>query len=149
MTKAKPGRALKEVFRNLFKKPATRPYPAQKAQLQRAFRGQIKFDPTKCIGCKMCMRDCPAKAITIEPVEVEKYNFAYKSALTGQNTPVAIAQFGKRLFSCTMDVGRCIYCAQCVDTCPKKALHSSQDFELAVTDRSTLKHKYMPETEGK
>jgi len=132
---ARPARALGEVIRNLLKKPATVLYPFVKAKIQDKFRGKIIFSPDMCIGCKLCMKDCPAKAINIIQVE------------TAQPPAPAAGEAPKpapRKFRCEIDLGRCIYCAQCVDSCPKKALHSSQEFELAAIDRNSLKYDERP-----
>jgi formate hydrogenlyase subunit 6/NADH:ubiquinone oxidoreductase subunit I len=105
---------LREVLGSIFKKPATNLYPAQKMDMPEGFRGKIKFDPAKCIGCKMCMRDCPTNAITINKV-------------------------GEGKFEAVFDLSRCIYCAQCVDSCPKKALESTKEVELAQLDKNKLR----------
>lgn len=62
----------------------------------------------------MCMRDCPSNAITIRKMPDGK-------------------------FECDIDLAKCIYCAQCVDSCPKKALEATNEFELAALDRNKLK----------
>ena len=129
-----PARVFSEVIAHLFKKPATSSYPAGKAKIMPDFRGRIDFDSSKCIGCQMCVKVCPAKAIEIKlaaeqppaPAQVE-----------GQ-PPVA----AKKKFDCFMDLGRCVYCWQCAETCPKKALIMTQDFELAKIARKDLKRHY-------
>ena len=55
----RPGRMITEVLGSLFKKPATSHYPFVKVEMPEKFRGKMKFYPEKCIGCKLCMRDCP------------------------------------------------------------------------------------------
>jgi len=110
----KPGRMLAEVLRSLFKKPATVRYPAVKLEMADKFRGKLKFTPEKCIGCKLCMRDCPTNAITITKTAEGK-------------------------FEAEIDLGKCIYCAQCVDSCLKKALETTKDVELAQLNRNKLK----------
>jgi formate hydrogenlyase subunit 6/NADH:ubiquinone oxidoreductase subunit I len=109
----RPGKMIKQVLESIFKKPATTKYPFVKEALSKTFRGRINFCPEKCIGCKMCVRDCPSNAIKINKV-------------------------GDK-FECEIDLGKCIYCAQCVDSCPKKALESTGEFELASLDRAKLK----------
>lgn len=52
------------------------------------------------------MKDCPSNAIAINKV-------------------------GDKRFEAEFRLDRCIYCAQCVDTCPKKALETTPEFELA------------------
>ncbi len=105
---------IQEILRHIFKKPATILYPAEKIDMPDKFRGKLKFDPKKCIGCKLCMRDCPTNAITIRKV-------------------------AENSFEAEIDLAKCIYCAQCVDSCPKKALESTKDVELASLDETKLK----------
>jgi formate hydrogenlyase subunit 6/NADH:ubiquinone oxidoreductase subunit I len=112
-----PGQLIPEVLKSIFKPPATVKYPAEKADIPPDFRGKIIFDPKLCIGCKMCMRDCPAKAIHIEKI------------VAGT----------EKIFKATFFLDQCIYCAQCVDSCPKNALKSSPQFELAKYQRTQLK----------
>jgi formate hydrogenlyase subunit 6/NADH:ubiquinone oxidoreductase subunit I len=111
----RPGKMLREAMNHLFKKPATIKYPAESANIPDKFRGKLKFYADKCIGCKLCMKDCPSDAIHIEKV--------------GDT------------FEAVLDLDKCIYCAQCVDTCPKKALEATTKFELAQIDRKKLRVK--------
>ena len=107
---------LKQVLKSIFKKPATTRYPFYKKtdDVPDRFRGKLLFHPETCIGCLMCMRDCPANAITIRKI-------------------------ADKVFEADIDLGKCIYCAQCVDICPKKALEATKEFELAALDRDKLK----------
>jgi formate hydrogenlyase subunit 6/NADH:ubiquinone oxidoreductase subunit I len=109
----KPGAMVMEVLRNAGRKPATVLYPAVRVTMPEKFRGRLKFSPEKCIGCKLCMRDCPARAITIRKI-------------------------ADKQFEAEIDLGKCVYCAQCVETCPKKALEATGEFELAQLDRVKL-----------
>jgi len=110
----RPGKMIDFVLRSLFKKPATVNYPFEKMEMPKSFRGKLSFDAEKCIGCMLCMKDCPADAIKIIKV-------------------------GEKKFEAEIDLGKCVYCAQCVDSCPRKALQITPEFELAQIDRNKLK----------
>ena len=110
----KAGKITRQLLRSLLKKPATLNYPSERSGMPQGFRGKIKFFPEHCIGCKMCMRDCPSGAINIK-------------------------QVGEKQFEAEIDLGKCIYCGQCVDSCLKKALEYTPEFELAQLERGKLK----------
>ena len=110
----RPGRMMRQVLKSAMQKPATLNYPAEKLAVAEHLRGKLKFHAENCIGCRLCMKDCPTNAITIRKA-------------------------GEKQFEADIDLGRCIYCAQCVDSCPKDALTSTTDFELAQLDREKLK----------
>ena len=113
------GKMLREVLRTVGRKPATVRYPHVKVTMAAGFRGKLDFDPAKCIGCKLCMRDCPAAAIEIVKV-------------------------GDKKFEAHVDVAKCIACGQCVDSCPKDTLRLTGDFELAQLSRGKLRIVIQP-----
>jgi len=122
----------KRALSHLFTKPATSKYPFVKPNLPPDSRGKLVYEIKACneidfecgedfrfdikamrgSNCRVCERDCPAHAITI--VEVE-----------GKQRP-------------QIDLNRCIFCSQCVDSCPRKAITMSDFFELATTDKNAL-----------
>lgn len=130
----KPARILGEVLKQLFRKPATTGYPFVPAKPMPDFRGRIDFESAKCIGCQMCVRVCPAKAIEIK---LSAEQPAAPAPAEGQPAVPA-----KKKFDCLMHLDRCVYCWQCADTCPKSALIKTQDFELAHTSRKFLTRHY-------
>jgi formate hydrogenlyase subunit 6/NADH:ubiquinone oxidoreductase subunit I len=110
----RPGKMIRQVLQSLFQKTATTRYPFVPARMPKGFRCQLRFTPDQCIGCKACMRDCPAAAITIRKV-------------------------GEKKFEAEIDLARCLSCAQCVDSCPRAALEVTPEFELAQRDPAKLK----------
>jgi formate hydrogenlyase subunit 6/NADH:ubiquinone oxidoreductase subunit I len=112
MAKNSFDKALKRSARTIFSKPATEMYPKQKPCLEKDYRGKPIFDFSQCIGCGICSRECPAKAIEM-------------------------VQCGKKK-SPQLDLGKCVFCYHCAEVCPKKCIHNSCEYELATTDKSTL-----------
>jgi formate hydrogenlyase subunit 6/NADH:ubiquinone oxidoreductase subunit I len=111
---------LNDVFASIFKRPFTELYPYRVKAAPPRLRGKLLWDESKCDGCKLCVRDCPAKAIEVEVVDraAKKYAYHYR-------------------------VDRCIYCAQCVVSCTEGALSmSSTEYHLASTDKSTFTEVY-------
>ncbi|XHH09423.1 MAG: 4Fe-4S binding protein [Candidatus Bathyarchaeia archaeon] len=106
--------ALKAI-KHIFKKPATTKYPFVKPELCENYRGEPLFDYELCIGCSLCAKNCPSKAIDM--IEVD----------------------GKKRPQYRMD--KCIFCNTCVDVCPKKAVKRSALFEHATLDKSKLTKK--------
>ncbi len=120
---------LKQLIRQMFERPFTNKFPAKYApknlkkflekanegklkinppvEVPEGFRGKIIYEREKCIGCKTCIKVCPAKAIEFK--ENEKKIRIY--------------------------VGRCIFCSQCNDVCPTSCLHMSKEFLLASDDK--------------
>jgi Ni,Fe-hydrogenase III small subunit/NAD-dependent dihydropyrimidine dehydrogenase PreA subunit len=85
-------------------------YPAAKPPpLPDRFRGLPVLDESKCPdGCHACALACPTDAIARDDQ-------------------------GLRL-----DLGRCLFCTDCVDACPEGAIRFTQDYRLATTTRADL-----------
>ena len=84
-------------------------YPAQEPTLPDRFRGLPVIDAAKCVdGCRACAQACPTDAITLE---------------AGQPR---------------LDLGRCLFCTDCVDACPEGAIRYTQDYRLATRRREDL-----------
>jgi formate hydrogenlyase subunit 6/NADH:ubiquinone oxidoreductase subunit I len=111
---------LNDVFASLFKRPFTERYPYVVRPAPARLRGKLLWDESKCDGCNLCVRDCPAGAIKVEVIDRAAKKFAYHYR-----------------------VDRCIYCAQCVVSCKEGALSmSSTLYHLASTDKRTFTEVY-------
>lgn len=106
-----------EVLANLFRRPFTFRYPKKVLRPFHRFRGRISFYPEKCIGCKLCERYCPVKAV----------------------------KFNKK-GDINFDLGLCIYCGLCQDVCPTspKSIILVEDFEFAGKEKKSLKEIRKP-----
>ena len=107
---------LPELLRHLFRKPATVDYPFKKLEVPKDFRGTPILKPELCITCRACVRDCPAEAIDLVPLEGPE-----------------------KKFRMTIHNDRCIHCAQCVESCPTDALFMDMLFEISAFSRLDLK----------
>ena len=103
---------LRRIVSGFFTKPATTLYPFEQRAMSDNFRGQPIFDNKLCIGCGLCSKECPSKAIEMVTVHEKRY-----------------PQFR---------LDKCIFCYSCADSCPRKAIKSSVVYELATTDKTAL-----------
>ena len=117
MAKLRAVAMLPELIRNFFRKPDTVKYPFEHLTPPPEFRGKMIWIAEDCIGCQSCVRDCPTNVIDVVRAEpdVKKFNITYRMYL-------------------------CIFCGQCVDSCPVKCVHWSSDFELASDQRQTIRY---------
>lgn len=85
-------------------------YPAGEAPpLPDRFRGLPVLDESKCpAGCEACAGACPTDAI------------------------------GRDGIGLRLDLGRCIFCSECVQACPDEAIRFTQDYRLATSTREEL-----------
>lgn len=119
-------------FKHLFKKPVTLKYPFEKPTIFPRFRGihYMKTDEkgvSKCVGCYLCQRVCPAECIHIETD-------------AGPNGERLIRKF-------TIDLSRCIYCGFCEEACPKDAIHMGNRYDTVdnTRERYVVNMRYLVE----
>jgi formate hydrogenlyase subunit 6/NADH:ubiquinone oxidoreductase subunit I len=116
----KIGTMLGDVFRSFFKRPATQLYPFERNPTPERFRGKLVWDPAKCSGCQLCIKDCPSEAI--ELIVLDKVN---------------------KKFVMRYHQDRCTYCAQCVVSCRFACLEMSNElWELAAIKKEPFEVYY-------
>ncbi len=86
-------------LRNVVSRPATRRYPYEIRPRFEGARGKIEFDVQTCNYCMLCMRRCPAAAITVNREE-KTWSIEHLT---------------------------CIACNACVEVCAKKSLTMSKE----------------------
>ena len=101
---------LNAVIEAMINPPETVDYPFAVLELPEGYRGAIVFDPEKCIGCGLCVRDCPAEALKINKKSREEYTVFHYPA-------------------------RCAYCGQCEDSCRHGAISHSNKLVGSTTNK--------------
>lgn len=105
-----------ELLRSMAKRPATLRYPFEKIPPVEGLRGRPFWDLAKCIGCGLCQRDCPTKAIEM------------------------LGRGRQAEFKVYYD--RCAFCAQCAESCPVDAITMTQEYELAAFEHEQMVQEY-------
>ena len=118
-------RIFPQLFRQLFSRVFTNPFPAaympsslteafQSLPLNppvpvagKRFRGRLDYDRDKCIGCRLCVKVCPANAT--DYMEESKKIVIHND--------------------------RCCFCAQCTEICPVKCLTMSDVYMISSYNR--------------
>lgn len=92
-------------------------YPRQQPSLSARFCGKPVITDTACpAGCRLCQEACPTGALCLEPV---------LDSPGGEQNPA-------------INMGRCLFCAQCRDICPVQRIQFSQNHRLASRTRAGL-----------
>ena len=114
------GSMFGDIFKSFFKKPATEKYPFVKLDAPENLRGKLLWNPEKCAGCMLCVKDCPSGAI--ELITIDKVN---------------------KRFVMRYHMDKCTYCAQCVLNCRFDCLEmSDEQWELAATSKEPFEVYY-------
>jgi len=114
------GTMFGEIVSSLFKKPVTERYPFKRYPSPLRLRGKLVYNPEKCTGCQLCVKDCPADALEL----------------------LVVDKVAKR-FVLRYHVDRCTYCSQCVESCRFHCLDLSPDeWELAAVSKQPFTVDY-------
>lgn len=114
---------IREMLQNLFSRPFTIRYPAEKVPVPACFRGKVCIDDDRCIGCSKCALVCPAQVITMvdAPREVE---FRGKTLARKKRPQVKVF--------------KCIRCGICERHCPAGAITLKPELSVTGTDREIV-----------
>ncbi len=113
-----------------FKKPVTMQYPEEKWVMPERYRGVVsliideKTGKHRCIACLSCVRICPNHSLSIEcKVSEQKKRYPAKF---------------------TLELGKCMFCGLCVESCPTAALEMNKEYEIAAYTREGLIRSLLP-----
>lgn len=114
------GSMLGDVVKSFFQKPVTEKYPFVRKEAPENLRGKLIWNPEKCIGCMLCVKDCPSNALDL--IVLDKVN---------------------KRFVMKYNIDRCAYCAQCVVNCRFGCLSmSDEQWELASNKKESFEVYY-------
>jgi NADH-quinone oxidoreductase subunit I len=118
-------------LKEFFTPKVTECYPENRAVLKISprFRGSLCMPKdengnTKCVACGLCQMACPNGTINVVSETVE-------DPLTNVKKKV--------LLRYEYDLGSCMFCQLCVNSCPHDAICFNTEFENAVFERNKLK----------
>lgn len=112
-------KALKTGLKLLSSKPITYRFPPETG-LTKEFRGRHILNPEKCVGCGLCAKVCPNKAI-----EMIERN-------TADNSKKRVARLPQ------IDYSKCCFCGLCVDVCPSAALQMTNSSIMVAMNKDEL-----------
>jgi len=138
---------LYQMLRNLALKKPDKPIPVPEGLDE---FGTIKYNVTKCIGCKKCEEICPEKAIEFirelnlplilqtvaEGLEdkVTKRRLLYetlaKIAIKPPSKPIPVPEGMDEFYNMQYSLKQCAACDKCIEICPEKALTLLRELDL-------------------
>lgn len=112
---------LRDAIKHLLSKPSTVEYPKTATLVEADYRGAHYPDLNRCVGCSLCMINCPSQCISMErlPEGVQlKHN--------------------RRGVFPVVDYRSCVFCYRCVKVCPFGAFVTTNEYRLAVGGREAV-----------
>lgn len=95
-------------------KPDTVAYPFAPLELPTTYRGMVMIHAENCIGCRLCVRDCPAMALALTREDRAHFQLLHYPA-------------------------RCTSCGQCQLSCLHDAIYLTNQFVPATVAPVDLK----------
>ncbi len=124
---------LRITMTNMLRGPITVKYPYEKLELPERARWAVAplFDEDgapKCTACMTCVRQCPDHILDLE-------------VTTAENKSKHIDHF-------RYEMGACMMCGLCVESCPFDAIEMSHDYELAVLNAEELTYDLLSDVDA-
>lgn len=117
-------KGMQTTMKHLFRRRITLEYPSTKKEMTPRFRGTLGMnqDPetgqAKCVGCGICVRQCPDKLFLLETHRDEE---------------------GKRQVDLLkVYAGGCMFCGICAEKCPYDAVVFTTMYETATANKKNL-----------
>jgi len=101
---------LPNVLSTFFSKAVTEKYPVEKTSLTERYRGKVNIHAENCIGCRLCVLDCPAGALEMEKDSKTKFQLLHYP-------------------------DRCTYCGQCEQSCRFDAIYMDNAYIPPAADK--------------
>ena len=101
---------LPNIAEALFSKPETIAFPVVLYRASKSYRGSVRIIAENCVGCSLCVRDCPAAALSLEKVSKGCFRLDYYR-------------------------DRCTYCGQCEMSCRFNSIYLDNSYKEASADR--------------
>ena len=89
---------LPNILSVFFTKPETIKYPGEDPQITTGFRGSVQIHADNCVGCSLCVLDCPAAALELQKESKTNYKLIHFR-------------------------DKCTYCGQCEKSCKFNAIY--------------------------
>jgi len=115
---------LPNIAETLFSKPETIAYPGVSHKSPASFRGSVRINAENCVGCSLCVLDCPAAALVPEKKSKNSYRLIHYR-------------------------DRCTYCGQCELSCKFNAIYMDNTYKEASADRKDFFEVLVDKTDKK
>jgi len=102
---------LPNILRAFISKPETVNYPGITPDVADRFRGSVRIKAQNCVGCSLCVRDCPAQALEMEKESKNSFRLIHYR-------------------------DRCTYCGQCELSCRFDAIFLDSEYDEPSSNRA-------------
>lgn len=120
-------------LRNMRRGPITVKYPYEKLELPERARWAVEAvvdenGAPRCTACMTCVRACPDHILDLEFTTAEDKS--------------------KHIEHFRYEIGACMMCGLCVESCPFDAIEMSHDYELAKIDPASLEYDLLTDVDA-